>query len=94
MKDAGTYTISLTESGINKIKAIQADNLNWSGSGQITVTINKKALTDVSFSGSDNKKYDGTAGTINANKAGNWQATGLVSGESFNATGLTNADFK
>ena len=94
MKNAGTYTISLTESGINKIKAIQADNLNWSGSGQITVKINKKTLTDVSFSGTDSKKYDGTAGTINVDKAGNWQATGLISGESFNATGLTNADFK
>lgn len=62
--------------------------------GSAKFTVNKRALTNLTFSGSDSKTYDGSAGTIDPAKAKNWTATGLQNNETLNVSGLTADDFK
>lgn len=70
--DAGTYTIELTTAGKNKIKAVNANNLNWTndsitGTGTYTIT---KATATVKFAAGSGQTvdYDGETGQFDANK--------------------------
>lgn len=66
--DAGTYTVQLTQTGINKIKAVNSQNLNWDNvqiTGNGTYTINKaNAIIDLPNTTSQTSSWTGQAVVI------------------------------
>ena len=67
--DAGTYTVQLTQAGIDKIKAVNSQNLNWDNvqiTGNGTYTINKaNAIIDLPNTTSQTSSWTGQAVVIN-----------------------------
>ncbi|MEY8441030.1 MBG domain-containing protein [Lactobacillaceae bacterium 24-114] len=66
--DAGDYTVTLTQEGINKIKAVNADNLDWSNvtiSQDASYDINKATAT-VNFDNPGSQTVEYGEGTFNA----------------------------
>lgn len=101
-KDAGTYTIKLNSSALAKIQAAINNDATWKGnvtvsaddlSGAATFTINQLKAS-ISLSGEDSSTYNSQAVSVPLDKVKDaLSASGLLSDESLDLSGLTAAGF-
>ena len=86
---AGTYTAELTEQGLNKLKAVNATNLDWSKITSVMGGTYKidKATPTAKMSGNGEKTYDGTP-------IANYAPTITIKAPGENSVTLTTGDFE